>query len=225
MKKLLLTYLRIFVYSLYTVIIVAGLAVAVLLLMGMKLYCIQTGSMEPQYPVGSMIAVEHVDFDSLREDDVITFVKSGDVVVTHRVVRIDKENQMLYTKGDNNNVDDATPVAYKNVIGRVRFKVPYFGWVILFLDTTFGKIMLGIVAFGLFGIAFIRRMYYKSLDEESDDEEEDGQNKKEDSGDEGDGASAAYMESGKVLPEKTESDSSKESSEGLETASEENILK
>ena len=160
MKKLLLLYLRIFVYSLYAVIIIAGLVIAVLLLMGLKLYCIQTGSMEPQYPVGSMIAVEHVDFESIDVDDVISFVISGDKIVTHRVVEVDRENQTFHTKGDNNNIDDASPVAYKNVIGRVRFKIPYFGWVVLFLDTRFGKIMLGILAFALFGIAIIKKIYY-----------------------------------------------------------------
>lgn len=172
MKKLIF-FLRIFVYSLYVVIIVVGIAVAVLLLMGFKLYCIQTGSMEPEYPVGSMIAVEHVDFEQLNEKDVITYVLSDNTVVTHRIVEIDRENQMLFTKGDNNNVGDGSPVAYKNVVGRVKFKVPHFGWMILFLDTRFGKIMLGIAAFGLFGIAFIKRLYYKSFDKESEAEKAD----------------------------------------------------
>lgn len=172
MKKLLFI-LKILVYSLYAIIIVVGIAVAVLLLMGFKLYCIQTGSMEPEYPVGSMIVVEHVDFEQLKEKDVITYVVNDNTVVTHRVVSIDTENQMLMTKGDNNNIGDGSPVAYKNVIGRVKFKLPRFGWVILFLDTRFGKIMLGIAAFGLFGVAFIKRMYYRSFDEESENDRQD----------------------------------------------------
>lgn len=201
MKKLLLLYLRIFIYSLYAVIIIAGLVIAVLLLMGLKLYCIQTGSMEPQYPVGSMIAVEHVDFESIDVDDVISFVISGDKIVTHRVVEVDRENQTFHTKGDNNNIDDASPVAYKNVIGRVRFKIPYFGWVVLFLDTRFGKIMLGILAFALFGIAIIKKIYFKSLDEDSADKKEDGKNDNGDFGDEGNDALAPCEEAEAATPD------------------------
>lgn len=165
MRKIALAF-RVVLIVLYLLIIVIGLAVAILLLCGMKLYCIETGSMEPDYPVGSMVVVERVWFESLNEGDVITYVVSGNTVVTHRVVGIDAEHRLLTTKGDNNAVTDASPVSYENVLGRVNFCVPGCGYAFIFLSTRFGKIMLGIFACGLVGAYFIRRYYYKVLDEE-----------------------------------------------------------
>lgn len=166
---------RILLIILYLVVILIGLAVAILLLCGMKLYCVETGSMEPDYPIGSMVVVERVWFESLKEGDVITYVVSDNAVVTHRVVGVDPEHRQLTTKGDNNTVTDASPVSYENVLGRVNFCVPGFGYVFLFLDTRFGKIMLGIFAFSLVGFYIIKRMYYKVLDEEeAENSEEEG---------------------------------------------------
>ena len=45
--------------------------------------------------------------------------------------------------------------------------VPGFGYVFLVLSTRFGKIMLGIFAVALVGFYILRRMYYKSLEEEN----------------------------------------------------------
>ena len=166
---------RILLIVLYLLVIVIGLAVAILLLCGMKLYCIETGSMEPDYPIGSMVVVERVYFESIVEGDVITYVVSDNTVVTHRVVSIDSEHRLLTTKGDNNVVNDASPVSYENVLGKVDFCVPGFGYVFLLLSTRFGKIMLGVLAFGLIGFYIIKRMYYRSLDDEDEGKDNEAQ--------------------------------------------------
>lgn len=166
MKRIVFISARVLLYSLYFVVIVLGLAVAILLMCGMKLYCVETGSMEPDYPIGSMVVVERVWFDQLKVGDVITYVVSDNTVVTHRLVGIDAEHGLLTTKGDNNVVADASPVGYNNVIGRVNFCVPGFGYVFLFLSTRFGKIMLGIMGVALIGFYILRRIYYKSYEEE-----------------------------------------------------------
>lgn len=147
---------RILLYALLTVMIVF---IAWVLLLRMKLYCVQTGSMEPSCPVGSMVVVQPVAFDDLHEQDIITFVRPDDTVVTHRIISIDREQQRLTTKGDNNNTADNSPVFYENVIGRVRLRVPYIGYVLLVLNTRFGKMMLAILAFALAGVIIIRKIY------------------------------------------------------------------
>lgn len=146
---------------------------------GMKLYCVETGSMEPNYPIGSMVVVKPVWFDQLKEGDVITYVVSDNTVVTHRLVGIDTEHGLLTTKGDNNVVADASPVSYNNVIGRVEFCVPGFGYVFLFLSTRFGKIMLGIMGVALVGFYILRRMYYKSFEDEEKEAAEAASQKSE----------------------------------------------
>ena len=71
----------IFSAVLYLLILVLGAALAAVLIFDMKLFCIQTGSMEPSYPVGTMVAVEPVSFEELSEGDVITFAAGGAAVV------------------------------------------------------------------------------------------------------------------------------------------------
>ncbi len=158
---------RIFLFILYFMIIAAGITVIILLITGRKLYCIETGSMEPDYPVGSMVVVENTDFEQLKVGDVITFVISDNTVVTHRLIGIDPETRMLTTKGDNNQIADSSPVSGENVIGRVIAEIPYAGYVFMLLSTRFGKIMLGIIIFGIIGIIFIKRIYYKAPEEHS----------------------------------------------------------
>ena len=158
---------RVFSVCLYLLVLVFGVSIVAVLLLGLKLYCIQTGSMEPGYPVGMMIVVEPVDFEQLKIGDVITFAKDIDTVVTHRIVDIDSEQQLITTKGDNNNVQDGSPVSYRNVVGRVKFGIRGIGYFILILNTNFGKWMLAIVLVALIGIEIIRRMYYHDKYEES----------------------------------------------------------
>ena len=157
---------------LYLLILVLGAAIAAVLIFGMKLFCIQTGSMEPSYPVGTMIVVEPVSFDELSEGDVITFA-SGGAAVTHRIVGINKETQQLTTKGDNNNVADSSMVSYENVIGRVKLGVPVIGYAVLLLGTGFGKIMAGILIAAVIGVLVILRLYRRYSNEEEQDEDKD----------------------------------------------------
>ena len=167
---------RVFSVFLYLLVLVFGVSIAMVLIFGFRLYCIQTGSMEPSYPVGMMIVVEPVDFDRLDVGDVITFAKDSDTVVTHRIVEIDREQQLITTKGDNNNVQDGAPVSYRNVVGRVKFGVRWIGYFILILNTNFGKWMLAIVLVALIGIEIIRRMYYHDKYEEELENETDEHN-------------------------------------------------
>lgn len=153
----------------YVLIFAAGIAVAVLLISGMRLYCVQTGSMEPTYPVGSMIVVEKVDAGQLSDGDVVTYSINNGTVVTHRVIGIDKENRLLTTKGDNNDVADSSAVSFENVIGRVKFGIPYVGYAVLMLNTNFGRIMTCVVVVGVAGTAFIIRMYRRPEDDDEDE--------------------------------------------------------
>ena len=80
-----------------TVIVVIVVIFAVLLvgmrLVGVQVYSVISGSMEPEYPVGALIYVKEVDPAEVKVGDVITFVLSNDMPATHRVIAIDAENQ------------------------------------------------------------------------------------------------------------------------------------
>ena len=61
-----------------TVLVVAIMLLAVLLvgarIIGLQVYTVLSGSMEPNYHVGSIIYVKPVDPQSLQKEDVISFL-------------------------------------------------------------------------------------------------------------------------------------------------------
>ena len=114
-------------------------------LLGISLYTVMTGSMEPAIPVGSLVFVEPADPADLAGGDVVTYrgrLSEQDVstsVITHRVVMNDPQAKELETKGDANNGMDILPVPYGEVIGKVVFSVPLLG---TGLSTWMGKMSL-----------------------------------------------------------------------------------
>ena len=122
-----------------TTVIVALVVLLALMLVGMRLlglevFTVLSGSMEPEYPVGSLIYVKKMDCAQLRIGDVITFMVDEDTVVTHRIAEIipdENESNTLWfrTKGDANKQEDTNPVHYRNVIGKAVFSIPYLGYV------------------------------------------------------------------------------------------------
>ena len=99
-------------------------------LIGLNVYTVISGSMEPTYSVGDLIYVKKVAPESIRVGDPITFVLNEDLVVaTHRVVAVDADSRHFITKGDANEAQDAAPVHFNNLIGRPVFAVPLLGYV------------------------------------------------------------------------------------------------
>ena len=118
------------------VVIVALLAVALVgvRLFQLKPFVVLSGSMEPEYHVGSLIYVKSVDYKTLQVGDDITYMLDKDTVVTHRIIEVlvdeeDPETLRYFTQGIANEVPDATSVHYKNIIGKPVFTIPYLGYV------------------------------------------------------------------------------------------------
>lgn len=120
-------------------------------LRGYTIYNVITGSMSPTIPAGSMIYVADIGAEDVQDNDVIAYYSSLDAggVITHRVVKNDLVNGQFVTKGDANEKEDPTPVAYENLIGEVVFAIPVLGNVLTAMTTSNGKIMAAcIVALG-----------------------------------------------------------------------------
>jgi len=124
--------------SLTTIIVVMVVMLAFMLvgvrLFGLQVYSVLSGSMEPEYPVGSLIYVKKVDYKELKVGDPITYLLDEDTVVTHRIIEvlIDEEDPntiRYFTQGDANGIPDAKSVHYKNIIGTPVFTIPYMGYV------------------------------------------------------------------------------------------------
>ena len=103
-------------------------------LVGLQVFTVISGSMEPTYHVGSLIYVQKVDPFTLQEGDPITFMISDNTVATHRIIEVlpdenDPNVVRFRTKGDNNDTADTNPVHSSNVLGKVVFSIPYLGYV------------------------------------------------------------------------------------------------
>lgn len=141
-------------------------------LIGYQCFTVISGSMEPQYKVGDLLYVKEVDVNAIKVGDPITFVLNEDLVVaTHRVVRIDTENQRFYTKGDANEIEDSDPVHFNNVIGVPQFSIPKLGYVSDFVQHPPGLYITIGVGILLIVLVFLPDMLGKKKKEQEAAEE------------------------------------------------------
>lgn len=103
----------------------------------MKVLVVQTGSMTPTIPVGSLVVTRNMS--DYRIGDVITYRQGGNFV-THRVVA--KTNGAYQTKGDANNAPDGNLVLPSAIAGKVFISLPYAGKFISFVKTPLGFSLL-----------------------------------------------------------------------------------
>ena len=108
-------------------------------------FVVLTGSMEPSISPGDYITVVKTDVNKLEVGDVITYKFNG-ATVTHKIVEIG--NDTVTTQGTANNVAD-DPIDKSNIVGKYLFKIPKVGYVMSFLSSTAGLILI----FGFIGIA------------------------------------------------------------------------
>ena len=126
------------IWNIFTSALVALAVLLALLLVGARLVGLQvftvlSGSMEPTYHTGSLIYVKKVDATKLSEGTVITFMLDEDTIATHRIVGVvpDEEDPSVIryrTKGDANESEDGGLVHYKNVVGTPVFTIPKLGY-------------------------------------------------------------------------------------------------
>lgn len=77
------------------------------ILMGVKLYQIETGSMEPTIKTGSYVLIEPTE--EIKTGQVIMFDQVGSAVpIVHRVVAVNAGGKTLTTRGDANGTEDAS---------------------------------------------------------------------------------------------------------------------
>ena len=164
------------IWDVASTVLVALVVVCAVFLMGSrvlgyKCYNVISPSMEPEYMVGDLIYVKAVDPATIKERDVITFIVNEDLVVgTHRVVRVDAENQRFYTKGDANDVEDGEPVHFNNVIGVPQFSIPKLGYVSDFIQNPPGMYITLGVGLLLIALVFVPDMIGKKKKSEDSPE-------------------------------------------------------
>lgn len=129
-----------------TVLIVLVIIMCSLLVLpgmfGYHMFHVISGSMEPAVKVGSLLYVHEEPAEEIEEDDIIAFYSSLEDggIITHRVVANNVVSGTFKTKGDANDKEDPTPIAYENYIGKVTLTVPYMGKLLTLMTSFYGKI-------------------------------------------------------------------------------------
>lgn len=128
-------------------------------------------SMVPVFKKGDLIFTKRTDVSQIKKGDIISFfnVYSRDKdIVTHRVVKVDKEQGILLfdTKGDANDSEDKYSVLDTNVIGVYMFRIPYLGHLVEFIQKPFGLVIsLLIIALIYVAIILINHKQNKNIKE------------------------------------------------------------
>lgn len=124
-------------------VVILALLLAGARLVGLQVYTVLSGSMEPNYHVGSVIYVREVEPSTLQVGDAISFLISENTVATHRIIEVlpdekDPDVIRFRTKGDNNDIADTNPVHCNNVLGKVVGTIPLLGYLSDFVQHPLG---------------------------------------------------------------------------------------
>lgn len=137
-------------------------------------YVVLSDSMSPAIDAGSIVFVGEVSPERIGAGDVLTYETrgaDGEVRrVTHRVVEVVEDDgaRRFRTKGDATETVDAELVAPSQVVGVVRFHVPYVGYVTSFAQSRLGVLALVVVPAALLVATEIRDLYAAASEEPSD---------------------------------------------------------
>lgn len=173
------------IWNVVSSILVALVVLLALLLVGarvvgLQVFVVLSGSMEPTYRTGSLIYVKKVDPYTIQEGQPITFMMNETTVATHRVVGIvpDEEDPTVIrfrTKGDANDAEDGGLVHYKNVIGRPVFSIPYLGYVADYIQHPPGRYVALSAGAVLLLLVFLPDVFSEDPDKKKKAEAESGE--------------------------------------------------
>ena len=152
---------------------------------------VQGHSMQPTLVTGDLVVLQGVNPANLRKGDIIAVTVPAALRakyglpphVVHRIVGIQhtKTGPIFTTKGDNNPNPDIFTTPASDVVGEVKYKIPFLGYPLLFLGSRQGEIFLGaaggiVLLYFLLGLWEDRRAYLEgvsttmeTLRQESDD--------------------------------------------------------
>jgi signal peptidase len=118
---------------------------------GWRADTVLSGSMEPALPVGSVQVTKPVKPEDVKVGDIITFRSTTNgKLMSHRVVAVQEDQSYQFrTKGDANEDADPYLIPSENVVGRVCFKVARIGYVVEYLKSPIGFVLLGLCGIAL----------------------------------------------------------------------------
>lgn len=120
---------------------------------GVQAYVVQSDSMTPEFAAGDVIFSEEVNPEELVAGDIITFISRDSAsygqTITHCIREVTTYNGELafITYGIATGVDDGTPAAASDVLGRYAFRIAGLGSFFEFLKSVPGYIVCILLPF------------------------------------------------------------------------------
>lgn len=120
---------------------------------GVQAYVVQSDSMTPEFAAGDVIFSEEVNPEELVAGDIITFISRDSAsygqTITHCIREVTTHNGELafITYGIATGVDDGTPAAASDVLGRYTFRIAGLGSFFEFLKSVPGYIVCILLPF------------------------------------------------------------------------------
>lgn len=120
---------------------------------GVQAYVVQSDSMTPEFAAGDVIFSEEVNPEELVAGDIITFISRDSAsygqTITHCIRKVTTHNGELafITYGIATGVDDGTPAAASDVLGRYTFRIAGLGSFFEFLKSVPGYIVCILLPF------------------------------------------------------------------------------
>ncbi len=152
--------------------LVAGLAAGLLLAAGVSMalgyrtFSVLSGSMEPTIHTGDAVVDKPISPLEARVGDIVTFKdpSRGGQLVTHRLRSIRPEGNTfaMVTKGDANTAVERWTVPRNGSIGRVAYRLPQAGRVIVAVRGRYGRLLLIALPVLLLGGFQIARIWRRS---------------------------------------------------------------
>ena len=161
-----------------TLVVILAVLLAGVRIFGLSPYVVLSGSMEPEYPVGSMIYTKKASPQEFRVNDPITFLINPQTVATHRIIEIipdpdDSSALRFRTKGDANDIPDGGSVHQNNVIGKPVFCIPLLGYVASYIQNPPGRYVALATGVALVLIAFFPDMLSTGMKQREDKNNEE----------------------------------------------------
>lgn len=130
-----------FNFNVFTIPLIIVLLLMIVFTSGIfkyQLVAIASNSMNPIYYRGDALMIEKCNIKDIKVGDVLVF-KSEKRIITHRVIKIYKENDKIkfITKGDNNKTRDVLISDDSNYIGKGIFVLKYIGYPTVWLNEKF----------------------------------------------------------------------------------------
>ncbi len=136
------------------------LASVVPLAFGARSLVVRSGSMAPAIDTGDVVAVHPIAPASARVGDIVTFESHGKLT-SHRVRSTGRRGTdvVFTTQGDANTGQEHWKVPANGRIGRVLYRVPKLGFVVVKVQSPVGRFVLIIAPALLLALTVMRKIW------------------------------------------------------------------